>query len=303
MKWRALGRVFDTDYYAQTPTPLVLEDRVRVYFASRDERGRSFIRYVDLSNFDPTMIIARPTEYMLGAPVPPVLENGKPGAFDSCGQMPSYAQLRRGDVDLYYSGWLAPAGDTPYHNATGLARSLDGGATFRRVHEGPVLDRTPDEPYLAVTPCLAGNRLWYISGLRWETIAGRPEPIYVIRHAELYEGTGWDRDGEDVIPQRHAQECFSRPWVVKVSDREWRMWFCFRNALDYRNGQGAYRIGYATSVDGREWSRHDEVQLERGGWDSTMQCYPAVFESKGNLYMLYNGNTFGKHGFGLAVAE
>jgi hypothetical protein len=34
-----------------------------------------------------------------------------------------------------------------------------------------------------------------------------------------------------------------------------------------------------------------------------MQCYPNVFQSDGRFYMLYNGNEFGRFGFGLAVLE
>ena len=34
-----------------------------------------------------------------------------------------------------------------------------------------------------------------------------------------------------------------------------------------------------------------------------MQCYPHVFECDGKVYLLYNGNEFGRHGFGLARLE
>jgi ribosomal protein S18 acetylase RimI-like enzyme len=34
-----------------------------------------------------------------------------------------------------------------------------------------------------------------------------------------------------------------------------------------------------------------------------MQCYPHAFRFKGRTYLLYNGNEFGRHGFGLAVLE
>jgi hypothetical protein len=36
------------------------------------------------------------------------------------------------------------------------------------------------------------------------------------------------------------------------------------------------------------------------GWDSEMMCYPYVFDHKGERYMLYNGNGYGKSGFGIA---
>ena len=43
--------------------------------------------------------------------------------------------------------------------------------------------------------------------------------------------------------------------------------------------------------------------LSKTGWDSEMICYPYVFDRKGERYMLYNGNGYGKTGFGLAVLE
>ena len=44
-------------------------------------------------------------------------------------------------------------------------------------------------------------------------------------------------------------------------------------------------------------SRYYEARLaEHGetGWDSEMIAYPFVFDHKGNRYMLYNGNSYGK---------
>ena len=40
--------------------------------------------------------------------------------------------------------------------------------------------------------------------------------------------------------------------------------------------------------------------LKTGGI-SEMQCYPHLFECDQKIYLLYNGNEFGRHGFGLAV--
>jgi hypothetical protein len=51
------------------------------------------------------------------------------------------------------------------------------------------------------------------------------------------------------------------------------------------------------------WTRDDEMggmQLAEDGWDSEMQCYPHLFRLDTQLYLLYNGNQFGKNGFGLA---
>jgi hypothetical protein len=34
-----------------------------------------------------------------------------------------------------------------------------------------------------------------------------------------------------------------------------------------------------------------------------MLCYPAVFDCMGQRYLFYNGNGYGRTGFGLAVLE
>ena len=45
------------------------------------------------------------------------------------------------------------------------------------------------------------------------------------------------------------------------------------------------------------------IDVSDEGWDSEMIAYPHVFETAGNIYMLYLGNEVGKYGFGLAVLE
>ena len=64
MKWRKLGKIFDPDTHglpagcvgwAQSPQPLVLEDRVRIYFSTRmldpvaEGKYLSHVAYVDMT--------------------------------------------------------------------------------------------------------------------------------------------------------------------------------------------------------------------------------------------------------------
>ena len=79
------------------------------------------------------------------------------------------------------------------------------------------------------------------------------------------------------------------------------MFFSYRGAPPMK-----YRIGYAVSSDGIQWTLKNEkvgIDVSSSGWDSEMICYPSIFEHKGEHYMLYNGNGYGKTGFGLAVLE
>ena len=80
------------------------------------------------------------------------------------------------------------------------------------------------------------------------------------------------------------------------------MWYSYR-----ANGKiDTYRIGYAESLDSRNWRRKDQlanIDISVSGWDSEMICYPSVFKLNSKTYMLYNGNGYGKTGFGLAILE
>jgi len=82
---------------------------------------------------------------------------------------------------------------------------------------------------------------------------------------------------------------------------KYTMWFSSRG----EKTMPTYRIRKAISMDGIKWERIKEIELDvsESGWDSEMVCYPYVFEYNDKLYMLYNGNGYGKTGIGLAILE
>jgi hypothetical protein len=127
-------------------------------------------------------------------------------------------------------------------------------------------------------------------------INNSPKHKYHIKYAESEDGINWYRDKVVAIDYANDGEyAISRPSVIH--DHEcWRMWYSYR-------GQ-SYRIGYAESADGIHWKRLDSqvgIDVSTTGWDSEMIEYPFVFDHKGQRYMFYNGNGYGKTGFGLAV--
>lgn len=294
--WIRKGRIFEPVIsHAQCPTVLVMEDRLRIFYADR-MAGRSFITYFDTSRGDPSRII--------NAHHKPIMDLGKLGTFDDDGMMPSCVVPHDGFIYLYYSGWNRGV-TVPYRNSTGLAVSMDGGNTFARMFEGPVMDRTAEEPYCAVTPWVMIDSsgfwtAWYVSGTGWED----NEPLYVIKAARSHNGVHWVRYSETCIqPFPNFAEVFSNPTVIRTPD-DYRMWFCSRGTLDYRDGSRSYYISMATSKDGQTWNRtnerYDGLEHADEGWDSTMTCYPYVIEVDGRRLMFYNGNGFGQSGIGFA---
>lgn len=230
------------------------------------------------------------------------------GMFDDEGMMPGDTVRNGNALWMYYTGWNQGV-TVPYRNSIGLAVSDDDGKTFRRMFTGPVLDRIPREPLMAVTPFIIREgdlwRMWYVSGTQWVEVGEKLEPVYAIRYADSRDGIRWERPGGICVEQRHEREAHAHPTVLKLEDG-YHMWFSYRDSEDYRDGAGAYRIGYAHSLDGIAWTRDDDqagIAPSDQGWDSTMMCYPYVIEVDGKVYMFYNGNSFGKTGIGYAVLE
>jgi hypothetical protein len=95
--------------------------------------------------------------------------------------------------------------------------------------------------------------------------------------------------------------------VVFFEDGLYKMYYSYRNAKGYRSdASSAYRLGFAISGDGRRFERRNdllEILGPRGEWESIMNEYCHFYKHGGKGYLVYNGNGFGKSGFGFAVAE
>jgi len=307
MKWVKQGRVFNVaenggwmNSHAQVPTVLVKEDRLRVFFATRPKRTLSLTTFVDLDLQDPSRIL-----YIHDKPI---LELGRPGAFDEHGIMPAYVCENQGQIWLYYAGWSRRE-SIRYSNWTGVAVSDDGGTTFRRLFPGPVLDRTPHEIYSA-TGCyiLRENqewRMWYASGVDWIETGEQLEEFYVIKYAHSNDGIHWERENRRLLSSQRDHEPTHTPTVLR-EDGRYHMWFCYRGVEDFRDGENSYRMGYAWSDNGTEWCREDAeagISISKDGWDSKMTAYPYVVRTPSRVLMFYNGNGFGASGFGYAYLQ
>jgi hypothetical protein len=298
MRWRKLGRVFAPDGEADWMTSHATNcvawplggSRIRVYFTTRDARNRGSIGWVEIDLRRPATILARATE--------PVLSPGPPGAFDDSGISLGCIVADGGTMLLYSMGWNL-AVTVPWRNSIGLAASTDG-LHFERVSPAPVLDRNRVDPYSLSYPFVmrdgGGWRMWYGSNLRWG--ASEREMDHVIKDAIGSDAATWTPSGRICIGiEQEGEYAFARPVVIR-DDALWRMWYSYRGEQ--------YRIGYAESADGRTWRRRDDragIAPSESGWDAQSIEYPWVFDHDGERYMLYNGDAYGRTGFGLAVLE
>lgn len=313
MKWEKLGRIFDpADHvlasnckeFAQSPQVVVFPDFVRIYFSTRerDQVGKylSHVAFVDMD---------KGFRRVLQVSKRPVLGLGARGTFDEHGIFP-ISPLRVDDrIFAYTTGWTRRA-SVSTDSGIGLAISTDGGETFVRQGQGPVLGSSLHEPFLVSDGFVLRHgdlfHMWYIFGQRWIRAAADvpPDRVYKIAHATSVDGVSWNKSGQPVIADRlDADECQALPTVLFHEGRH-HMLFCYRHATDFRaNPERSYRLGHASSEDLVHWTRSPGLALapgERGTWDSDMQCYPHLFRVDGSVYLLYNGNEFGRSGFGLA---
>ncbi len=286
--------------HASLPTVDVLNEKVwRIYFGSRDKMNRSHTSYVEVEAGNPGNILYEHNK--------PILPLGGLGTFDDSGIMPSWLVNHDGKKYLYYIGWN-PQVTVSYRLAIGLAVSMDNGVTFAKYSIGPICDRSVQEPFFNTAPCVIVQngtwKMWYVSCTKWEIINNHPEPSYHIKYAESEDGVNWVKRGIVCIDYDNFTQGLGRPCVF-IDNNAYKMFYSFRSATDYRTDRNAsYRIGYAESADGVNWVRKDqEAGIERSGagWDSDMIEYCQVIRYRDTKYIFYNGNGFGKTGFGYAV--
>lgn len=311
MIWEKCGLLFNADNrigkefsnYAQIPFFDILNENVwRIYYSSRTSDVISYPFSIDVEAKNPRNILRIGDK--------PILTLGDPGTFDDNGiTVSSIVNVNDTTKYLYYIGWNRRV-SVPYALNIGLAISEDNGNSFRKMFQGAIIDRNKYDPIFATAPCVMINdglfRMWYVSCLRWDMVEGRSEPVYVIKHAFSKDGINWEINDKICIDSSYAGEALGRPWVIKENGI-YKMWFSSRGSIGYRRADGQhYMITYAESVDGLQWTRKPEkcdLVLSQEGWDSEMMEYCSVLNFEGKKYMLYNGNLFGKTGFGLAVSE
>lgn len=306
--WLKHGNIFNTDgsldwshSHAQVPVvDIENEGFWRVYYSTRNILGQSNISFIDVESGNPKQIMKVKTS--------PILELGEPGTFDDSGLMPTCIITVDEKKYLYYIGWTLKK-NVPYQNSIGLAVSYDNGDTFQKISKGPILGMDRIDPYFTGTFYVLKNidtyLGYYLSCIGWKIINDKMEPLYDVKIATSDDGVNWKKKEKVAIPLQGKEGGIASATVIKGAI--YRMWYSVRQAEDFRdNKNNSYKIGYAESMDGVEWLRKDDeagISLSSEGWDSQMIAYPYAFVYLDTLYLFYNGNEFGKTGFGYATRK
>jgi hypothetical protein len=296
MEWTKLGRVFniskgggEISSHASNPLAIHLKgDIFRIFYSSRNHENKSSVSFVDVDILG---------QEVINDHCKVVFKYGGKSSFYSHGVSIGNMYEQGEDKYILFMGWQIPVGQH-WRGDIGQLLLLNNKDLYLK-SSIPFLTIDEEDKISLSYPWVVYHngvyKMWYGSTISWESVNG--EMIHVIKYATSRDGMNWEKHGVAIPYKIGVAQAFSRPSVI-IDDIGFHMWY------SYRSGKGTtYRIGYAFSSDGIKWVNKPEesgIDVSEEGWDSEMICYPFVFDHNNERYMLYNGNGFGKTGFGLA---
>lgn len=292
---RASGAALSVSH-AMLPTPLLLEDRIRLFFASCDAELRGRVFWADLGLEPPHRILDRSDL--------PVIDIGAAHAFDSDGINPSCLVKVGEQLRLYTIGWQRGTADKPYTLLAGIAFSADGGRTFEKQLQ-PLMPATAQESLFRTAPFVWREsfawRMLYIAGDKFVCEGpGKALPRYSLKVASSEDGLSWPAEGDLLLnPDEAKGEIgFGRPVLRQVNNGRTHLILSIRTAAGYR----------LVETDWERAQRGDfafEPMLigQADHWDREMTCFGTTLRVGDRELLFYNGNGFGRTGIGLASRQ
>ena len=238
---------------------------------------------------------------------------------------------------MYYGTW---GGDWTIKqellNRLGLAISHDQGLSWEVAVEDMLPSGPPGSFDAGAIPSAGvvreaedDYRMWYTTAEKYLRFGEVNQGIMHLGTATSSDGIHWQKSAAPALQAREAaadpyEACLARPSVLKL-DGVYHMWFGVYDMAPgkqpdsatgenppphpggtHRTGAGSYRIEYARSTDGINWTRYVDqpvIPLTPGGFDSTSQTYVSVVDMGEQLWMFYTGDGLGATGVGLATMQ
>jgi len=205
---------------------------------------------------------------------------------------------------MYYTGWGFPGPGTPW--ALGLAESFDGGITWRRHGEEPILARGDPSSFDGGGACvpmvLRADHRW----MMWYTAAQVRPKGHVRIHlclATSDDGLHWEKHAANPVLAGDSgfgvEASVTSRCYVRHDRGVFRMWYSY--------ARPHYRIQYAESLDGVHWERSRIEPVlgpsEEPAWDDQMVEYPEVQVFNGIFRLWFCGNGYGSVGYAEGVCD
>lgn len=301
--WQKKGCLYNPEEYNNDPkllthaaNPLAVhleKDIYRIFFSGRDYKNRSSVGAVDIDIVSQEIIYKHKK---------PFFTFGEDNSFYHAGVSIGCTYSTNAKRYMLFMGWQTPHNK---HWRGDIGRLIiTENAELELENESPLISSDSIDPISLSYPWIEKDssglyHMWYGSTLSWQSTNN--EMIHVFNHATSQDGDIWLKTGQAVPHIEGVAQAFSRPTVLPGENNTYEMWFSYRSGL----GE-TYRIGYAKSITPEKWELDlpaTGITISESGWDSEMIEYPFVFQHNNISYMLYNGNGFGKSGFGLAIRQ
>jgi len=273
--------------YASNPTAILIGDsQLRIYFNSRNFQNRSSIYSIDFfpKRLDPNYeSVALQHRY------------GEDNSYFSHGISVGQLFAFDGERRLSFMGWKNYK-DRHWEGRIGYI-PLDADGNLTEIAIRPWMDLDQVDPLSLSYPAFFQDQdsksIWYGSTLTWD--AGNGEMVHVLKEA-IISSDGKIIKRNKIMPYiLGSAQAFSRPAIVKIGTN-------FLMAYSYRGNTSKYRIGFMQLGNFSSASHLSGIPpflTSNNAWESEMVEYPSFFNFNDRLYMLYNGNSFGKTGIGI----
>ncbi|MFA8343188.1 MAG: hypothetical protein ACEPO8_09500 [Rhodothermaceae bacterium] len=226
----------------------------------------------------------------------PVLDIGNTGAWDSKRVLSPTVIYDGIEYKMWYSG---SADDGTYR--IGYATSPDG-ISWTKHSGNPILTSGAagswDSYYVSgPTVLYDGNnyKMWF---------SGYDEQNIKIGYATSSDGINWNKYSGNPVMSNDPGNSWEAIHVdgptVLFDGKNYKMWYS-------GFGTTSYKIGYASSADGINWTRSSENPVldlgNSGTWDNTHVFYPTVLYDGIKLRMWYHGSSGTSYSIGYATDE
>ena len=305
MKVNKIGFIFKPEVsknwwksHAMAPAPILYDDNtIRIYMGCWSSKKISRIGYIDVDINNPKQIKKISDNF--------ILDIGRDGCFDENGVFPGHAfNFGNGKIHLYYTGFQLGQ-KVRHYNFGGLAISEDGGDTFIRYSEAPIMDRSDEGLFVRAGQSIekscdaAGFHVAYSAGSSWHMCNDELRPVYDVFHQFSKDGIELKTRGTKIVAcNLDIEHGLGRPQIIKLGEYFY-IFYTRRIIKDMK-----YFIGAARSKDCQKWERVDNLfdDVKYGGtgeFDFEMIYFPAAIRTSAHTALIfYSGNYFGAGGLG-----
>lgn len=301
IKISKLGQIYDPSLksshpklatHASNPVPVLISgDTYRIFFNARDFANRSSVGAIDFNLADLEVL----TVYDK-----PFITYGEKETFFSEGiSLGNFFKFKNKKF-LSFMGWKT-YDDKSWRGEIGIL-TLKNDFSVDKIYDEPIIkiDKKFDPISMSYPWMMEVSHehlfAWYGSTIGYDK--KNHEMIHKIHGAYSENVMTWKKLGKVTIDSHKLYQMYSRPCVVMDETGKYELWFSAKSGPT-----NSYRIEYAKSSDAKNWKLSNtpiDLTVSEKGWDSEMIEYPYVFWHKEKKYLLYNGNDYGKTGFGIA---